>query len=484
MRVLLCTNNIGRVFDAGDECIEWWLNNLDDTVTSMNADFVALHLQELAGNAFKKGTANMSDIQRLADAVRTRFHDFWCSGIFAPSVADGDFTALGCIVLVRRSSAPQVALFEFGASAQSGSRWRPVSTLDEPLLPAPSLPARWCRHGSFPRHFFDSLVPTWTRKGWLHTRWRVDGQPLDLLNVHLFHDDDNLVALRRTSALSDYASCRHNALQYALALLAADGPPLAALGPLPAALCVFGDFNFRLDLRRVTQLLAGGDEALLRELATLAEGAATSVRVAIRPSPVAPPPPPPPLRVLSLSSAWRCLLCIGRQQVLAIGAKRFEMEDIARFAREASAFRRCDVEVAACAELQPALREVEGRFPPTYGYRDAATSSCEQPAFDGKRCPSWTDRVLLDEAGMRLLRATSDVSYGALDQGVVRNDHNMVFLAFSLNPSASLGGEPVGVRVLASQGAASKGQRGAGTDGASKPAAWRVKAVTEVVVEC
>ena len=113
-----------------------------------------------------------------------------------------------------------MALFDF----QSGG-WRPLAELDDPLLGSPGLLARWCRHCSFPRHFFDTVasrrlerartcrwsatlpvrlshagpssqvVPRWTRKGWMLTRWRVGQQPLDLVNVHLFHDESNLRAL-------------------------------------------------------------------------------------------------------------------------------------------------------------------------------------------------------------------------------------------------------------------------------------------------
>ena len=45
MRVLLLTNNVGRVFDAGDDGVEWWLSSLEHAVAS--ADFVCMHLQEL-----------------------------------------------------------------------------------------------------------------------------------------------------------------------------------------------------------------------------------------------------------------------------------------------------------------------------------------------------------------------------------------------------------------------------------------------------
>ena len=52
MRVLLLTNNVGKIFDALDVGLDWWLDILDNTITSTAADFIAVHLQELGGSAF------------------------------------------------------------------------------------------------------------------------------------------------------------------------------------------------------------------------------------------------------------------------------------------------------------------------------------------------------------------------------------------------------------------------------------------------
>jgi hypothetical protein len=177
MRVLFCTNNVGNIFDQPDERLEWWLNTLEDDVTGTSADFVAIHLQELAGNPHADlDAASMAPIiERLSTLVRARFPDYWSSGIMCPSVFTPDFTGLGCLVLVRRSVSRDVALYAFG-ERDSMSGWKPVSTLHDPLVPKPSLPSSACRHGSFPRRFFDVLDRNWTRKGWLHTRWRLDGK--------------------------------------------------------------------------------------------------------------------------------------------------------------------------------------------------------------------------------------------------------------------------------------------------------------------
>lgn len=35
----------------------------------------------------------------------------------------------------------------------------------------------------------------WSRKGFIRTRWLIDGLPLELVNIHLFHDESNFVAV-------------------------------------------------------------------------------------------------------------------------------------------------------------------------------------------------------------------------------------------------------------------------------------------------
>ena len=98
-----------------------------------------------------------------------------------------DFSALGAIFLVRRSALDRVKLWDFGDAAQPAN-FRPLPELPSPLLDRPCIPPRYCRHERFPQHFFPDY-PEWSRKGYLLTRWQLGRQDVDLLNVHLFHDD-------------------------------------------------------------------------------------------------------------------------------------------------------------------------------------------------------------------------------------------------------------------------------------------------------
>ena len=112
---------------------------------------------------------------------------------------------------VRHSKLSQAQIWRFGsdssspdvfrgvtggadAAEPSDGAWVPLGAA--PLVPGLHLPPHLCRHRRFPQDFFP-VHPSWSRKGFLHTRWQLAGRPVDLCNVHLFHDDSNLTALQR-----------------------------------------------------------------------------------------------------------------------------------------------------------------------------------------------------------------------------------------------------------------------------------------------
>lgn len=41
----------------------------------------------------------------------------------------------------------------------------------------------------------------WSRKGFLRTRWNLNGTIFDLVNIHLFHDASNFVAMETVKML-------------------------------------------------------------------------------------------------------------------------------------------------------------------------------------------------------------------------------------------------------------------------------------------
>lgn len=57
----------------------------------------------------------------------------------------------------------------------------------------------------FPQKLFPECK--WSRKGFMRTRWSFDGFVFDLINIHLFHDASNFVAMESVSY-----TCANNVL--------------------------------------------------------------------------------------------------------------------------------------------------------------------------------------------------------------------------------------------------------------------------------
>ena len=257
VRVGLFTHNISGLFDGDDSVFAGWAANLHRLVEQQQLDFIAVHLQEVGGSKWRD--EGVSRATTVVAAVITEFGDFWCSGMLLNPDTANDFTALGSFFIVRRSAVTSVQAWQFANGGGGGGSWR---TLDGPLcgpqVLEPALPAASCRHGRFPQDFFPEM-PTWSRKGYLHTRWLVGGKEIDLVNVHLFHDDNNLTALQRAygESVSLYAAHRRDALRHVLNGVVGSRP-VANPSPLQQRLLyVFGDFNFRLDQRGVLEHLCG-----------------------------------------------------------------------------------------------------------------------------------------------------------------------------------------------------------------------------------
>ena len=73
----------------------------------------------------------------------------------------------------------RVQLWHFGGpEAEAG--WRGIEPLASPLQAGASLPAAFVRHERFPQTFFVESA-SWSRKGFLHTRWQLGAAACDLV---------------------------------------------------------------------------------------------------------------------------------------------------------------------------------------------------------------------------------------------------------------------------------------------------------------
>lgn len=96
----------------------------------------------------------------------------------------------------------------------------------------------------FPQQFFPECK--WSRKGFLRTRWNIEGTTIDLINIHLFHDASNLASCEQSPSV--YCKSRRRALVHTLERIHKD--PDNNLVPF----FMFGDFNFRCDTDGVVKV--------------------------------------------------------------------------------------------------------------------------------------------------------------------------------------------------------------------------------------
>jgi hypothetical protein len=214
LRALLVTHNVCGVFDHMESALPFWVQELQALVREQSADFVALHMQEVGGSEWKKGNLRLDT---FTQAFQAGFPDFWCSGLLCSNCTETPecFSALGCLYLVtsppprlasprprlappplqlacthdghflcaqvRRTAIDRVQLWHFGGpEAEEPAGWRGIDPLPSPLQAGAPLPAAFVRHERFPQTFFPEF-PTWSRKGFLHTRWQLGAAACDLV---------------------------------------------------------------------------------------------------------------------------------------------------------------------------------------------------------------------------------------------------------------------------------------------------------------
>ncbi|XP_056426972.1 inositol polyphosphate-5-phosphatase A-like isoform X2 [Hyla sarda] len=221
----------------------------------------------------------------------------------------------------------------------------------------------------------------WTRKGFMRTRWLVNDRMFDLVNLHLFHDASNLVSCDCSPSV--YSANRRRALYHVLTRLKDD---------CNAPFFLFGDFNFRLDLKSLIQAQgwSSGD---------------TDGHTAVYEQD-------------------------GEVQLL-MKCKRFEHQN-------SKVFQDDNEHMLLRFDHEPIpflneLTEVQISFPPSYPFSENVSKPSE---FMGTRCPAWCDRVFMSLPARALLHngkhGEASVQYGRIGGDICMGDHKPVFLYFEM----------------------------------------------------
>jgi hypothetical protein len=340
------------------------------------------------------------------------FGDFWNSGMIIETNTKGPrFTALGTIAFIRHEVLPQCSIWEWEAPPEECSMTE-ASSMDGKWVAAkdvarasPGIPS-WVRCVKFP-----SDVPA--RKGCQFFKMRIDSTDFLLVNLHNFHDESNLEAYSDSEDGSDYSHKRRTTLGILSNWL--------QLVPQERAF-VFGDFNFRLELKLALHWLCTRciDPALVKshasaDIRVAATHEKDKIKICVTPADEAP---------IEIGA-------IGKKTfAMAIGEQRLTDEvhlhkhGLAAFDHEMLRYN------AHAAAATPGgatcLHELPREFPPTYPWGEHAGD------YLPTRFPAWCDRVLMTDAARSMVLQTY-YTYTSAHRPLITGDHKPVMLQFGVH---------------------------------------------------
>ncbi|XP_018426929.1 PREDICTED: type I inositol 1,4,5-trisphosphate 5-phosphatase-like [Nanorana parkeri] len=347
------------------------------TVQEHQPAFIALHLQEFGGKNYQvnMGSAECF-IRTLIQSEEMSQYDWVRAFIDNDFTQPDSFTALGSVYFIH-SSLRTVQIYDF--------KDRKFIPLSGQTVCMGSLEDCHIVHKErFPQDFWPEFP--WTRKGFMTTRWLVHNRMFDLVNLHLFHDASNLLSSDCSPSL--FSSNRRRALTHVLTRLQ---DSCACNAPF----FLFGDFNFRLDLKSLIQ----------------AQGWSPSVT--------------------GETGKQTVVYEQDGEVQLVMKCKRFEHKNVKIFQDDSEhMLLRFDHEPVPFLNE---LTEVQISFPPTYPFSENVT---EPEEFLSTRCPAWCDRVLMSHPAQALLQKAKEgencIKYQRIGGDVCMGDHKPVYLYFQM----------------------------------------------------
>ncbi|XP_062700869.1 uncharacterized protein LOC109422023 [Aedes albopictus] len=257
----------------------------------------------------------------------------------------------------------------------------------------------------FPQQFFPECK--WSRKGFMRTRWSLNGSVFDLVNIHLFHDASNLAACEEYPSV--YCKSRRRALIHTLERFHQDSVNQAV------PYFVFGDFNFRCDTEGVVKKLT--EDLTMHRI---------------------PHPKSDNSKVQYRDSDGANVLTLGKKEFTHYDQSTFKESWLRQFDRELDS-------------LRSILHEYPITFPPSYPYEE---DPGQPGSYMSTRCPAWCDRILISPAARKLIdderengktgnattatMAAAKGTYGIMGEVVCMGDHKPVFLNVRIKTSQGI----------------------------------------------
>ncbi|KAI5713472.1 hypothetical protein M8J76_000114 [Diaphorina citri] len=245
----------------------------------------------------------------------------------------------------------------------------------------------------FPQDFFPECK--WSRKGFLRTRWNLQGTVFDLVNIHLFHDASNFVAMETFPSV--YSKTRQRALDYTLERFATDGNGVAPF-------FLFGDFNFRTDTQGVIKKLGDGLDLHRIQNAKNVDGMTLEYR----------------------DDSNEVVMILGKKEFSHSKHENIFLESPGVWLKE------FDREIECFAGR---LFEFPISFPPSYPFEEDPSLASAAHSYMKTRCPAWCDRVVLSLTAKALVHNMSSedsTEYNLIGLDTCMGDHKPVYLKFDL----------------------------------------------------
>lgn len=390
-KVFLVTANIASCFDNPKAMLNTWLDEFFKVVRVREPHFVALHCQEVGGKNYETCMENVEDFLRNF-LNRAAMLNFTRARLFIDEEYGSaeKFTALGSLYFLR-DDVKDAQIWNF-----KDKRFVNVEGKEHYVGDIEDVPIK--EKSKFPQEFFPECK--WSRKGFLRTRWSLNGTLFDLVNIHLFHDASNFIAMEKFPSV--YTLNRKRAMEHTLDRFHND-----EFKNVPIFL--FGDFNFRLDTGSVVQKLT-------EECQMLENVEDTGERT--------------------------CEFRDKRDEksVLSVSKKSFShMDHPSIFLNDNGKWLRpFDKELT---EFSPRLQEFPITFPPSYPFEEGAESKDNEYGglYMKTRCPSWCDRVILNQSAKDLIdQKKEDVLYDIIGLNSRMGDHKPVGLCIHLPIGAGI----------------------------------------------
>ncbi|KAJ8317742.1 hypothetical protein KUTeg_005646 [Tegillarca granosa] len=244
----------------------------------------------------------------------------------------------------------------------------------------------------------------WSRKGFLRTRWNINNCLFDLVNIHLFHDASNILAMQ--SSPSVYSGNRKQAFLHTLQRFEQD-----QYDKLP--MFIFGDFNFRLDSLNLVKDLTSETSS------HQTKGKKDQIA-----------------KILYKDKS-------NGKVVLTIETKGFDHHEKHSevFLKKAKNLHQYDTEPSS---FKDRLFEFDIHFPPSYPFSEDVSDGM---SYMKTRCPSWCDRILLTHSAKNIVVNALYLlfsffkdekhrpKYDIIGRDVCMGDHKPVYLNFHLKKS-------------------------------------------------